>query len=192
MANRSDLTGLLTELRERHAGESFTVQQMIEAVEDRGFGPLLLLPALLVVTPLGAIPGVPTLMALAITLIAVQLVLGKHHPWLPARLRRMTIDQRAFEAAYTRALPVTQRIDNLLYPRLKLLTSGLAPRLIALLCTLLALIMIPLELLPFAAAAPATAIVLLALGLSVYDGLLVLLGLLAAAGGLGLVYLLQS
>lgn len=190
--NRSDLTGLLTQLKEQLQGDRITVQDMIAAVSDRGFGPLLLVPALLTILPTGAIPGVPTLMALVNTLIAGQLILGRQHPWIPRQLRRIPIDRRAYEAAYKRALPVTRRIDRLLYPRLTLLTRGPGPRLIAALCLTLGLIMIPLELIPFAAAVPATAIALLALGLSVRDGLLLLLGLTVAIGGLTGIYIWQA
>lgn len=191
-ANRSDLSGLLTELKNYFDGDSFTVEDMIAAVSDRGFGPLLLVPALLVVLPTGAIPGVPTLMALVNTLIAGQLILGRRHPWIPRRLREISLDRRAYEAAYKRALPITRHIDRLLYPRLTLLVYGPGPRLIATLCLALGLIMIPLELIPFAAAVPATAIALLALGLSVRDGLLILLGLAVAVGGLTGIYLWQT
>ena len=47
--------------------------------------------------------------------------------------------------------------------------------------------MIPLELLPFAAAIPALAIVVMALGLTAGDGVMMLLGLgVTLAGGVGI------
>ena len=82
-----------------------------------------------------------------------------------------------------RVRPWTQRFDRLLKPRLPMLVNALAQRLIALLTVLLALAMIPLELLPFASAIPALAIVLMGLGLTAGDGLLTLVGLLVVVAG---------
>ncbi|MEQ8799215.1 MAG: exopolysaccharide biosynthesis protein [Salinisphaeraceae bacterium] len=183
MSHRDDLTGLLSRMRDNFDGDHFTIQEMIEAIEDRGFGPLLLAPALFVMPPIGVIPGVPTLMALVIVLLAGQLALGKRHPWLPRRLREITIERRKFDLAYEKIAPVTRRIDRFLHPRLRSLTRPPAPRLIAVACLLLALCMIPLELVPFAAVVPAAAIALLALALSVRDGWLIVLAAAIVAGG---------
>lgn len=190
--DRSDLTGLLTQLKRQLRGESFTIEEMIAAVSDRGFGPLLLIPSLLTILPTGAIPGIPSLMAVVNTLIAGQLILGRRHPWLPRRLRQIRINRNVFEAAYNRAVPVTRRIDRMVYPRLTPLTRGPAPRLIAALCLALGLLFIPLDLVPFAAAIPASAIAMLALGLSVRDGLLILLGLVMAISGVTGLYFWQT
>lgn len=191
MPRRPDLTGLLDHLKDCLTDDPVRVEDLIAAAEERGFGPLLLVPALLVLTPIGAIPLVPTLMALLNTLIAAQLLIGRRHPWLPRRLRRVKIARQRFEAAHRRATPITARIDRLLYPRLTLLTKGPAPRLVAALVLVLGLVMIPLELVPFAAAVPAFAIVLMGLGLSVRDGLLIVLGLAFAAAGLTGIWFLQ-
>ncbi|MDT0635806.1 exopolysaccharide biosynthesis protein [Spectribacter hydrogenoxidans] len=192
MSHRDDLTGLLSRMRENFDGDHFTVQEMIEAIEDRGFGPLLLAPALFVMPPIGVIPGVPTLMALVIVLLAGQLALGRRHPWLPRRLRSITIERKKFDLAYDKVVPVTRRIDRLLYPSLPWLTRPPAPRLIAVACLLLALCMVPLELVPFAAAVPAAAIALLALALSVRDGRLILLAASIVGGGLVAGYVLNG
>lgn len=184
MSHHDDLTGLLSRMRESFDGDQFTVQEMIEAIEDRGFGPLLLAPALFVLPPIGVIPGVPTLMAMVIVLLAGQLALGRRHPWLPRRLRTITIERKKFDLAYDRILPVTRRIDRLLYPSLPRLTRSPAPRLVAVACLVLALSMVPLELVPFAAAIPAAAIALLGLALSVRDGRLILAAMAIVGAGL--------
>jgi hypothetical protein len=58
------------------------------------------------------------------------------------------------------------------------MTRGLAYRGIALLAILLATTMVPLELVPFAAAIPAVTLLLLGLGLVGEDGLVILFALL--------------
>ncbi|WP_435102507.1 exopolysaccharide biosynthesis protein [Arhodomonas sp. AD133] len=177
------LTDILDELAGELDGKHITIGDVVAVFQSRGFGPLLLAPALIALLPTGAVPGVPTVCATLVVLTAAQLVLGRRSPWLPSRLSRVALARERFLAVYNRARPVTRRIDGLTGQRLGILTNGPAPRLVAALCLLLALTMVPLELVPFAAAVPAAAIVLLALGLSVRDGLLVLIGILAAVAG---------
>ena len=68
-ANEGNLTGLLEELDREIEGD-ISLGDILEHFNSRGFGPLLVLPALLVLLPTGAIPGVPTTCALFIVLTA--------------------------------------------------------------------------------------------------------------------------
>lgn len=177
-----NLTEILTDLHEDFEGEKITLGEIVEHFEDRGFGPLLLAPALIAVLPSGAIPGVPAVCAVFIILISGQLLFGKHHPWLPGRLRRFSFSRSKFQRGFEKVEPWTRRFDKLLKPRLVILTRETASRVIAVVAILLALIMIPLELVPFACAVPGLSIAFFAIGLSARDGLLTLLALLVAAG----------
>ncbi|WP_129142064.1 exopolysaccharide biosynthesis protein [Modicisalibacter coralii] len=177
MAERMALTGLLDGMDEAHSGSKLCLQDIVDTFASRGFGPLLVVPALIVVLPTGAIPGIPTLCGLFIAMVAIQLALGKDSPWLPRRLRERGFDHERFHRAVVQVRPWTQRFDRLLKPRLVGLLNPVSRRLIALLAALLALSMMPLELLPFAAALPALAIALMGLGLAAEDGLLMVLGL---------------
>lgn len=188
MTQRITLTQLLEQLDESDSGETIRLQDIVDNFETRGFGPLLVLPALIVLLPTGAIPGIPTLCGVFIAMVAAQMVMGKSSPWLPRRLAQRGFSHDKFSRAVTRLKPWTQRIDKLLKPRLQRLVSPLAGRLIAALAVALALSMPPLELVPFAAALPALAIALMGLGMTAKDGLLLLIGLIVVgAGGLFLV-----
>ncbi|WP_158773128.1 exopolysaccharide biosynthesis protein [Cobetia sp. L2A1] len=173
----SGLTGLLEELDREIEGD-ISLGAILKHFNSRGFGPLLVLPALLVLLPTGAIPGVPTTCALFIVLIAGQLLLGYRTPWLPKRLAQFSFAHARLSHGVQRARPWTRRIDRLLKPRLGFMTRGLAYRGIALLAILLATTMVPLELVPFAAAIPAVTLLLLGLGLVGEDGLVILFALL--------------
>ncbi|MGC3873590.1 exopolysaccharide biosynthesis protein [Halomonas sp. GXIMD04776] len=185
MAQGITLTQLIEQLDEADSGETIRLQDIVDNFETRGFGPLLVLPALIVVLPTGAIPGIPTLCGLFITMVAAQMMMGKSSPWLPQRLSQRGFSHDKFSRAVTRLKPWTQRIDKLLKPRLQRLVNPLSTRLIAALAVALALSMLPLELVPFAAALPALAITLMGLGLAARDGLLMAFGLVVVvAGGL--------
>ena len=77
---------------------------------------------------------------------------------MPRKLRERGISHDKLHRSVERVRPWTRRIDRLLAQRLDILLQPVARRFIAVLVIALALAMIPLELLPFAAAMPALAI----------------------------------
>lgn len=177
-----NLTEILDDLHEGFDESRITMGEIVEHFDDRGFGPLLLAPALIAVLPTGAIPGVPAICAVFIILISGQLLLGRPHPWLPRKVREFSFSKRRFEKGYEKARPWTRRFDRLLLPRLEFLTRDIGTRVVAVISICLALTMIPLELIPLACAIPGLAIACFAIGLSARDGLFSLVAL-AFAGG---------
>lgn len=183
MPEQLKLTDIIETLDRQVDGDTISLQDIVETFNSRGFGPVVALPGLIALLPTGAVPGVPSLCGIFIALIAIQLVMGRKSPWLPRRLRERGIEHDRWHRLIQRVRPWTQRIDRLLKPRLQWLTGRTAQRLLALLMVCLGLVMIPLELLPFAAALPALAIVVMALGLTAGDGLMMLIGLVVILGG---------
>ncbi len=158
-------------------GEDVSIGAMLDATGQRSFGALLLVPGLLVFSPLSGIPGLPTLLAVLVGLIAAQLLVGRHHFWLPQWLLR----RQAPRSKYDRAMHALKRparwVDRLIRHRLTCLTAGPAVRLNALLCLLIALTMPPLELIPFASSVAGLALSLAGLGMMARDGVMVLLAI---------------
>jgi hypothetical protein len=178
MAEETNLTEFLEQLRHKISGDGISLGDIVAAFKQRGFGPLLLAPALIALLPTGAIPGVPTMCALFICLVNGQQLVGLEHPWLPGRLRRFSIGQDKFDSALAKAKPVTKRIDRFICVRWTELIEPPIGYLITLLSIGLALLMIPLEVVPFAAAVPALAIAFFALALIAKDGALIIIGLM--------------
>lgn len=183
MSERLRLTELFETLDDQVVDDTITLQDIVDTFNARGFGPVVLLPALIALLPTGGVPGVPSACGIFIALMAIQLVLGRKTPWLPSGLGRRGVSHDRWHRITQRAKPWTRRIDRLLQPRLHWLMGDLIQRLLALLMVVLGLGMIPLELLPFAAALPALAIVIMALGLTAGDGLMMLIGLGITLGG---------
>lgn len=184
MGEPTTLTALLESLdttaTDADGNDRLSIDEVLTVVGERGYGPLALILALIATLPTGAVPGVPSVCGVSIALISTQLLFGKSYPWLPARLRHVSIGRNGYKKASRRLTPWTRRIDRLVRPRLHGLVGGLAARLIGLAWVVLGLCMVPLEIIPFAAAAPALAITLMALGLTGRDGLWVLAGLIPA------------
>ncbi|WP_309092779.1 exopolysaccharide biosynthesis protein [Phenylobacterium sp.] len=184
-----DLEGLLNELNEvaRKAGDKVSVREVYCAVGERSFGPLLLVAGLLGMTPVSAIPGAPTALALVTLLIAAQLLFGRRTLWLPKRLLDLSTPAGRLMATVKVARKPARVIDRVVKPRLGFLTGRVADRIVAAACVLVALAVPPLELLPFVAFVPATAIAAFGLGLVARDGLLILVAFAASAGTLFLI-----
>lgn len=180
----TNLTQVLDHLDDKADGEKLTVNAMLQAIGNRGFGPLILAAALMEILPTGAIPGVPTLVAIVVIILSIQLVLGRQCPWLPNKLRIKGFDREKFKMTRDKAKPVTTRVDRVFKPRLHWLTTPFVAKIVGGACIVMAVTMPPLEFVPFASSVPAVAIALLAIGLTARDGLFVLLGLLAAVGSL--------
>ena len=178
MPDQLDITAVLTTLRDDTENDKISLGDIVSSLEGRGFGPLLMAPALIAFLPSGAIPGVPSLCGILIALIAIQKVFGKSHPWIPSRLRKADFDRDRFSDGVDNITPITKRIDRLFKPRITFLFGPVISRLIAALCVIFGLLMIPLELIPMAAAIPALAIIFAAIGLSTRDGVMLILALI--------------
>lgn len=174
--------------------DTITVREALDAFEGRVFGPLLVLPALIVLTPpVGMIPFVPSIMAAVIVLISVQYLFGRTHPWLPDFIGARGVSQKKFLAAMDKGRPWAKWIDGFFGERFQFLVTGPMEHGIAAVCTVVALSMPASEFVPGLAAVPALAILILGLAITARDGLIGLVGFLVAAGGVGyLVYYLVT
>lgn len=185
-----NLEQLLQQLqRAGEADQPVTIRSMLEATDRRSFGALLLVPGLLVLSPLSGIPGLPSVFALMVALIALQLLVGRKHFWLPAWLLRRSASRHKYDKALAFLRGPARHIDRVLRCRLTFLTHGpLAIRISALLCLLIAMTMPPLELIPFGNSTAGAALSLLGLGLLARDGAMILA---SASLFLGLVYMVS-
>lgn len=162
------------------------VADLVDAVGPRSYGPFLLVPALIEISPLGGIPGVPTALAVVVVLFAAQMLSGRKRLWMPGWVARRDVAAGKMKRLVAGARPMATRLDRWFHGRLRWLTSGLGMRLAALACIALACMVPPLELFPFASSVPMGAIALIGLALLVRDGALMIVASLLACGAAGL------
>ena len=182
------LEAILGTARETVDGTETDLKTIVEAFGDRAFGPVMILCSLFLMTPIGAIPGLPAAFGLIIIVFALQLLFRRETPWMPNVLRRIKISDAKLEKTRKTVSPALRRIDSVIKARLPVMTSGPAQVLTALISIILALTMIPLGVVPFGVVAPAFIIGLFGLGITARDGLLILIGFflsLGVASGLG-------
>ncbi len=154
-------------------GQRVTVGELLEQLQDRTYGLILLaltLPNLIPIPPPG-IPGVSLVSGILMMLLSIQLTLGLQRPWLPGILLRRGLPRAGFDRVLRHTLPYVERVERWLKPRWFWITQPLAERLLGVMAILLSLaIALPI---PFGNWLPAAAMGLLALGLAERDGLLV-------------------
>src|SRR5690242_8426702 len=56
-----------------------SVAELMDAIGQRSFGPLLLVPALIALSPVGAIPGLPAVTSAIIIILTIQILTGHKH-----------------------------------------------------------------------------------------------------------------
>jgi hypothetical protein len=179
-----DILDRLHEVGEKN--DRVTIGDMTEAFGSRSYGPFLLVPALIEESPLGAIPGVPTAIALVIALFAVQMLFGARQMWLPGLVKRRSLSAEKVEKASDKLRPLARFTDRWFHGRLPWMTQGPAVQVAAVAVLALCATVPPLELLPFASTAPMLAIAAFGLALLVRDGVLMIVASVLALGAVGI------
>jgi len=148
-------------------GEPVSIECMLQATDERSFGALLLVPGLLVLSPLSGIPGLPSVFAVMVSLIAVQLLFGRERFWLPRWLLKRSASRSKYDKAIGFLQHISGYIDRLLRRRLT-----------SVLCLAIAATMPPLELIPFGNSIAGAGLSVLGLGMMARDGAMVIAALL--------------
>jgi hypothetical protein len=177
------LQELVERLDKAATGERVNVECMMEAVGRSSFGALLLLGGLVTLSPLDIIPGIPTLIAIAVLIVCAQLLAGRRHFWLPSWVLKRSVTTSRFRRALAWLRKPARFGDRLVRPRLSALTSDAAVKVIAVGCIVVALAMPVMEVVPFSANLAGVALTAFGLAVIAHDGLLALIAFAATAAG---------
>ena len=158
-------------------GDSVDLKTVVEAFGNRSFGPIMILCGLCMMTPLGALPGIPPAFGMIVIVFALQLLFRRKTPWMPEILRKVKIPADKLLKVQKKVQPVLAKIDGIIRPRMKWAATGPMQALISVFAIILSLTFFPLGMFPFGVVAPATIILLFGLGITARDGVLTLLGL---------------
>jgi hypothetical protein len=163
--------------------ERISFRDILAILSERSFAILIVLLGLPNCLPMP--PPIPTVSALLLIMIALQMLVRRPEPWFPGVVLRGSVARSDVLRAVKRALPVVSRLERWSRPRL----SVFDPRLAALLSALLLLLMSVgmLVAAPLIGQVPyGLAICLFGLGQIERDGVLVLSGMVAGAVGVAL------
>lgn len=167
-------SALLQRLVAELQGEQIRVGFVMYQLRRRSFGGVYMMLAALTL-----IPGISIFAGLTIIVPALQMVLGYRAPLLPRMIREHHVETAHLRALAERAIPWMKKIERFVKPRSLILTLPLSSSLIGVVVLLLALVItLPL---PFSNLPPAIALFCLSFGLLERDGVLIFIGLIAAA-----------
>ena len=178
----SRLSEVLTRIANDPTRDRIAVGDFLKAMQERAFGPLMLIFALPNVLPTP--PGTSSVLGAPLVFLAAQLALGRA-PWLPPIIARRSIARKDFAAFVGKATPWLAKAERLLRPRLGALAHPPAEYIVGLVCFVLAVVLVlPI---PLGNMMPALAICIMALGILERDGIWILVGMAIALASLGVV-----
>lgn len=169
------LDGLLDNFSDAAEKEEVSFDDLMDMVGRRSFGSLILLAGLLTLAPIiGDVPGVPTIIGVFVFLIAIQLLFGMEHFWLPRWLLQRTVKRSHLEKAVQWMRSPARFVDKMLKARYSVFVNGTAKHIIAAVCIAVAMSMPIMEFVPFSANAAGVVLTAFGLALITRDGLVAL------------------
>ncbi len=164
---------LLSDFAASLTAERVSVEQIVDALGDRGLGVLIAIFALPNILP-STVPFGNVATGIPVIAFAVQLLLRVPHLVLPGFIGRRTVSTTAFKALAPRVAAVLSWFERLLQPRFAAVTRPGPEHLIGVVCVVLSLVStLPI---PFGHNLPALGLVLIGLGLIERDGLAIIAG----------------
>jgi hypothetical protein len=181
------LSELIRDLSQSEAA-SLTLGELVEAFGASALAGLLLVFGLACALPLP--PGATTVFGLPLVLLSPQLLFDSPAPWLPRRLRERRIATAELDRVFARMGPWVERLERLSRPRLGFVVGRQGRRLMGLICTVFALVLIlPIPLGNFLPAATVSAF---SFALIQRDGAVAMAGYAFAAASVGALVLAAS
>lgn len=161
-----------------------SLDDMLHGLRHRGFAVLMLVLVLPNCVPVPIPPGGSTLFSIPLLFIAVQMLFGKHSPWMPKWLRAKSLEQKTIDKIVRIAAPRLRWVEKFLHVRWNFTASKNGERFIGFIWLLFAIsIAVPLPMTNFL---PGVGTLVMALGMLGRDGVVVIVGILI--GILGVVF----
>lgn len=157
--------------------DEVVLRDMMEAFGNASFVPAMMVPAILVVSPLSGIPGFSSLCGLTILLIATQMILPRRHLWLPSWLMRRRVNGDTLNNAMRRMERFADWIDSKTRDRLGALIDWPGQKVPQILAAVCGGAMPLLELVPFSSSILGTAVLCFSVAFLSRDGIFVVAGI---------------
>lgn len=160
----------IVELGRVSGEDGLTIGQIVDRLDERGFGLLILILAVPCLVP--ALYGVPQIVGVPILLLAGQMLVGRREPWLPSVILKRRVSKPWLDRMADFAAKRMRWVERLSRPRLRPFASGWAERAAAGFMILATLTIV----LPMTNTVPSVALALISVGLIQRDGLFVIGG----------------
>ncbi len=169
------LSTSLTDVKSQLTTEKTSFHVLLELFADRGTAFLLFLVALPAALPVPAV-GICVIIAPPLLFLTFQQMLGRKIIWLPNKVKHKEFASSSLISVMDKAIPMTEKIEVLMHPRLSFLTTHQATVIIGALGFIMSLsVLLPL---PLTNTVPSMGIAIMAMGVLMRDGLAVIAGAL--------------
>jgi hypothetical protein len=169
-----EVVAQLAGLADRH---QIPLRELLGASGEASFVPALVVPALLVVSPLSGVPLFSSFCGLTILLISVQMMARRNHIWLPDFLANRNISGERLQTAVPRMEKLAGWLDRHTHRRFPVLI-GRGGRIVPqTLCVIAGAAMPVLEVVPFSSSILGAAVLCFAVSFLACDGLFVVFGI---------------
>lgn len=167
---RQGFIGLVADLTASAGPDGLTLREILDRLDERAFGLMILILSIPCLVP--ALYGVPQIVGIPILLLAGQILVGRHEPWLPETVLKRSVSRAMLGRMADFAVRRMGWFERLSRPRLTLFAVGIAERATAAFMMLATVTII----LPLTNTVPSVALALMAVGLIQRDGVFVLAG----------------
>lgn len=149
------------------------LKDVVRMMGDNYFELGLILSGVALMSPVGAIPGLPLICAIFLTGISFSFLIKSRQLLLPKTVEKFKISRTKLRQAADMTGRVNKKITHLFRPRIEILTGVKAKTLMAVLVLAVALSILFLGIVPFGVFIPGLMLALAGLGFLKNDGLLI-------------------
>ncbi|EAR49609.1 hypothetical protein OG2516_04803 [Oceanicola granulosus HTCC2516] len=179
----TSVRAVVDQLHRAADGETTRMREVVRSLGEASFVPVLMAPALAVVTPLSGIPLFSSVCGILIALVSAQMLFDRDHLWLPEWIMKRKISSERVRGAVEKMRKPADFLDSHSRERLSILVRRPFKWITQSACMICGLAMPLFELVPFTSSILGTAVVLFSLSLLVRDGLYALFAFVFVAGG---------
>lgn len=176
------LESIVDEAIDRSENGKVSLRALLKAWGDRSYGPLFILLGFFAGTPLAVIPGAAAIVGVLISVLAVQMLFGMAHPWLPGWALDRSVKQKNLIEARRKVERPLALLDHLITERWPWASGEVMRRIAALVVAVLGFVMVPFDAVPMAVAIPAWTVVVFGVAITARDGLAMIAAMAFAAG----------
>jgi hypothetical protein len=115
------ISDVLDDIAANAHGARVTLGEIMASLEERAFALLMVVLGLPNVLPMP--PPIPLLCGFFLVFIALQIVLGRHRPWIPRRALAASVPRDRLDKAVARATPVLRVLERFSRRRLSFLPA---------------------------------------------------------------------
>lgn len=169
------INDILNDIQNGLSHDKNTLGHIMDAMHERGFGVLIILFSLPMAIPLPVPPGINLLFSLPLLFLTFQQIYGAKRPYLPAFIQEKQINHEKLSAMLEKGKPWMDRLSIFIKPRMGFMTSGVISHFIGIFGFVFALcVCVPI---PLTNTVPSFAILIMAVGVLMRDGLAILGGM---------------